>query len=235
MALRCFGDGHSDFIEQVRENSLNYVKQLPNFLCEEVVKRYTYSPAEGNWVRIDTVTAQLSYFEGREEYTKVRVNDKIAPGVDQLQGAMGEGEFGTLMRDVFLPESGAEFEDEHRKKLHGREMSVFKFDIKKEHSRYKMTADEDRQYVAAFRGEIFVDDDTKMVMRLVVDPYGMPSGFPVKSAKTTLDYEMTDVGGTRYLLPVKAEILSEHHRLSSRNVEEFKKYRKFHVETNLTY
>ena len=52
---------------------LNYDKQLPDFLCEEVIQRF-YDPQEGsNWRFLDTVTAQVTYFEGKEQYTHLRL------------------------------------------------------------------------------------------------------------------------------------------------------------------
>ena len=148
---------------------------------------------------------------------------------------MSEGDFGSLVKDIFLPGSEALLVWERRTKLRGPVTSLFKYDVDKQHSRYRMSADANREYIPAYRGEFFVDEDTKMVLRVVMTPYNIPSGFPIRSLTTTLDYELANIGGKEYLLPAKANIVSDHHSARWRNVEEFRKYRKFTTETNLTF
>jgi hypothetical protein len=224
-------------IEQVRENSLNFDKHLPNFLCQEVVKRFVKPHESAEWQFLDVITAQLTYFESHEEYRQIRINDKpMADGsLGGIKGAMAQGEFGTLVKDLFLPSSQAKFDPDGRAKIHGRPMSKFRFDVLREHSHYRLLANGNVEYVAAYRGQIWVDDETKMVMRLEMSAYGIPFGFPVRSVSTTLDYEFTKVGANKYLLPAKAEIVSAHHSQTTKNLEEFRQYRKFGVETNLSF
>lgn len=235
MCVRGFAQAPPDAeIEQVRANALDYTRQLPNFLCREIVNRYYDPQKSSNWSFLDTVTAQLTYFEGREQYTQIRVNEKLVPE-GSLGGAMSEGEFGSLLRDIFEPGHQARFDRERGIKLHGRSTFVLKYDVDREHSHYRLAADSNQEYVTAYRGRIFVDNETKRVLRVEMSPYGIPATFPVHAVNTTVDYEFTNVGGKKYLLPVKAEIVSEHHDVTTRNTEEFRQYRKFSAEANLTF
>ena len=122
IALSCAAQTSTLSIEQVRENALDYVKRLPDFLCQEVVSRYSKPAYDDVWRPLDTVTAQLTYFRGQEEYTQIRVNNKPIPGsgLNSLDGSMGQGEFGSLMRTIFDPESQALFAPKGRGKVHGR-------------------------------------------------------------------------------------------------------------------
>jgi len=237
VALSCIAQPQLGILEQVRENSLKYEQQLPNFICKEVVHRYEDAGLRPAGYRpLDTVTAQLAYFQGREEYTNIRVNGDAVPGdnLGKLRGVMAEGEFGSLLKGLFEPESRTTFEWKRRKKMSRRTMSIFQYNVKKENSRYRIF-DGNREYTPAYRGEIDVDEETNMVMRLVLTPYDIPSNFVIRSVSTTLDYEFITVAGKKYLLPVKAEITSEYGFRSTRNVEEFLQYRKFGTETNLTF
>ena len=166
IALSCIAQPQPDLMEQVRETSLKYVQQLPNFICSEVVHRYEDASLRPAGYRpLDTVTAQLTYFEGREEYTGIRINGDAVPGatLESLRGVMAEGEFGSLLKGIFESESRTTFEWKRRKKVGGRWMSVFQYDVKKENSRYRIF-DGNNQYTPAFRGEIYVDEETNMVI-----------------------------------------------------------------------
>src|SRR5207245_8491330 len=55
-------------IERVREYSLNYSKNLPNFICTQVTRRYDDPTGLEFWRPSDTLTTKLSYFEQKETY-----------------------------------------------------------------------------------------------------------------------------------------------------------------------
>ena len=74
-----------------------------------------------------------------------------------------------------------------------------------------------------------------MVVRVMMSAYGIPFTFPVRSVTTTLEYAFMDVGGKKFLLPVRAEVISDAYSVATRNVEEFRNYRKFGTETNLSF
>jgi hypothetical protein len=68
-------------IEAARQNALNYSKQLPNYLCLEVVRRaydWNTNHPEGSeqWSGGDTVAMRLSYFEQKEDYKVMLVNNR---------------------------------------------------------------------------------------------------------------------------------------------------------------
>ena len=151
-------------LDAVREYALNYTKQLPNYICLRVDRRSYDSTGSGNsWRLQDTVTTKVSYFEGKEEYKVVSVNgapvqDKT---LEQLGGTISEGEFASMMREIFQSDSEARFEWARWGKLRGKLCYVFSFDIDQAHSHYRIVADRTQEIVPAYRGEVFVDVDTK--------------------------------------------------------------------------
>ena len=57
-------------LDEVRQYALNYSKQLPNFICLQVTRRYVDRARGDDWVPVDTFTSRLSYFEHKENYKK---------------------------------------------------------------------------------------------------------------------------------------------------------------------
>jgi len=227
---------------QIRERVFRQDKELPNFLCTELVRRYAEdndpSISSPNWRINDTVTAQLTYFEGHENYKVVWLNNKPASApfsLEGLGGSVSQGEFGTMLKNIFELESQARFEFGRRTKLRDRRVFVLSYDIKQENSKYHLYAENGLEYVPAYRGQVFVDDGTKIVIRLTLAPYGVPRSFPVKSVTTTVDYDFVNIGNQAYVLPVRAEIVSNHHSIWTRNIEEFTDYRKFDTDSKVKF
>jgi hypothetical protein len=221
-------------LDAVREYALNYTKQLPNYICLRVDRRSVDSTGTGNsWRLQDTVTTKVSYFEGKEDYKVVLVNgtpvqDKT---LEQLGGTISEGEFASMMREIFQPESEARFEWDHWGKLRGKPCYVFSFDIDQAHSHYRIVADRSQEIVPAYRGLVYVEVDSKVVTRIRHDPYDIPASFPIQHVQTTLDYDYTKIENQEFLLPMKAVVTSRSARYMSRNEEEFRMYHKFGVES----
>jgi len=232
----------TDSLGKIRERVVRYDKELPNFLCMELVRRYWEqndpSITSPNWRMNDTVTVQLTYIEGHEDYKVVGVNNKPASAAFSMEGLGGsvtQGEFGTILKNIFELESQAQFEFGRRTKLQGHRALVLGYDIKQENSKYRLFAENGLEYVPAYRGQVFVDEGTNTVIRVTLTPYGIPRSFPVKSVTTTVDYDFVNIGNHAYVLPVRAEIISNHHSMWTRNIEQFTDYRKFGTDSKVKF
>src|SRR5258708_4166723 len=83
-------------LEAAREYALNYERQLPNFICEEITRRYEDPRHTGvralqdpEWRLVDTITTKLTYFEHHEKYEVQMVNNSsvINTSLVKLAGA----------------------------------------------------------------------------------------------------------------------------------------------------
>jgi len=113
----------SKIIEEARNYVMNYTRQLPNFMCLEVVRREVDPTGTGGrWHHVDTDTIRVSYFEHHEDYQVVSVNDQPVTNktIGQLSGAVSKGEFGSMMKEIFEPESHARFSWAYWTSLRGR-------------------------------------------------------------------------------------------------------------------
>ena len=225
-------------IEQTREYAMNYTKQLPNFICVQVTRRDSDPTGTGNnWYHGDTITARLSY-NGFENYEVILHNNQpVTNGKDMRQfgGMSSEGEFGSMMKEIFEPDSHAQFSWDHWGRLRGRKTYVFAYDIQQEYSKYRVEADDKLAIIPAYRGLVYIDEDTKMVVKIVMTPYDMPSTFPIHDITSSLDYDLETIGDQQYMLPLKSVLISKRDRQMSKNDIEFRLYRKFGTESSIKF
>ncbi len=225
-------------LDQVRDYAVNYNKQLPNFLCVQVTRRYYDPSSADSWRLEDTITTRVSYNEHKEDYKVIMVNNKAVTTdtpMEKLGGTTTAGEFGSMMDDIFRRESAARFAWDHWATLRGKRVYVFSYDIDQAHSRYQIKAQGAEDYIPAYRGLIYVDTDTKMVVRISLIPYDLPAGYPVQQVKSVLDYDYQKIGDSEYLLPLKVVVTSRLTRYTSKNEVEFRLYRRFGTESTIKF
>ncbi len=228
-------------IDAAREYAHAYTKQLPNFLCVEVTRRYYDPSGSESWGLLDTITTKLSYFEQQEHYEVISVtNHPDDLPLDRMGGVISRGEFGSQMKEIFDPDSHASFHWDHwgtlRKKLH----YVFEYDVPQSYSHYSMVADGSMQIVPGYKGLVYIDKDTGIISRLTLEPVNIPSSFPVSYAHTTLDYDLAAIGDNMYVLPLRVQLIStspvaRYPKLAFRNDKEFRLYQKFGSEVKINF
>jgi hypothetical protein len=231
-------------IGAVRQNALSYSEKLPDFLCTQVTRRSAAPPGSGSdaaWHSLDSLTYRLSYFDQKEDYRLVMVNDSPAgenPG--SVGGARTVGDFGTLLREVFEPGTQARFEWERWATLSDRMGSprrptmVFAYRVDRAHSQWHISYEDRLDIVPGYHGLIYVDNETRQVARITLTADDL-ADFPVNSAELTLDYDYQEISGTRFLLPYKARTLMVTDEYRTRNDTEFRVYRKYSTESEITF
>ena len=92
-----------------------------------------------------------------------------------------------------------------------------------------------RSVTAAYSGTVWIDAENKRVLRLEQSSEDIQKGFPITMAESAVEYDWVTIAGTRYLLPVSAEVIlgSDVNRTYSRNVIEMKNYRVFETDVKL--
>ena len=224
-------------IQEARDYAINYTKQLPNFICVQVTRRdFDPSGVGKNWYHADTITARLSY-NGFENYEVILHNNQPVTNATMRQfgGTTSEGEFGSMMKEIFEPETHTQFSWDHWGKLRGRKTYVFAYDVQQEFSKYHVEADDKLSIVPAYRGLVYIDEDTKAVVKIVMTPYDMPSTFPIHDITSSLDYDLETIGDMQYMLPLKSVLTSKRDRQMTKNDIEFRLYRKFGTESTIKF
>lgn len=222
-------------LAEVTKNALEYTSKLPNFICTQVTRRYQGLPGATGWRIADTIQEQLSFSEGKEDYKVVLVNNLPVTNIqhEQLGGTTSRGEFGTRLHEIFRPESKAEIGWKRWATLRGRRMHVFEYRILQKNSDYLIHDGESgREMVGGYKGEFFADAETKSVMRVTMEVEGLQD-FPIRRIWLQLDYDLTDISGRDYVLPLRFELTSDSPRYSSRNNVEFRRYNRFTADATI--
>ena len=224
-------------LEQVREYGLDYSKQLPNFICTQVTRRFVDPSGLEFWQLQDVITAKLSYFEQKEDYKIVFVNNRAVPmatSMERLGGTVTTGEFGSIMRALFDPKTKVHFEWLRWATLRGRRTHVFTFSVAQESAVWRI-ASEDRAVFPAVKGLLYVDRDTNAIMRITQEPEALPFDFPVQGVVQTLDYDYQSIAGNEYLVPLKSVTRSRMGKALIKNEVEFRNYNRFGAEATITF
>jgi hypothetical protein len=242
---------HPDAVFETAQTwALHYARTLPDFFCSEYIRRFVNY--QGPEVRLDTLTLQLGFQERKETYRLVaRDNHPSHQSLQSLNGSFSSGEFGSALFLIFDPESAAFFQPEPPQRIRRHPVTVYSFAVPYARSRYKLQYGAEGT-ITAYHGRVYIETATGHVLRLTmaVDP---PRDFPIQETSTVLDYDWRDIGGTQYLLPVRADVrtaerVREHAQVSGsritqlsnaplryHNTVEFRDYHKISVESKVAF
>jgi hypothetical protein len=223
-------------LDQAREYALNYSKRLPDFICTQVTRRFVDPNGLEFWQQVDVITERLSYFEQREDYKVVMVNNRMVDIPHQnLDGATSTGEFGSMLRELFEPSTQAQFRWERWTTLRGRRTHVFTYRVAQPNSKWHISYERTQEIAPGYKGLLYVDHRTQAVVKITLDAEGIPPAFPIQQASTTLDYDLQTIGDTQFMLPLKAVVRMRSGKVLTKNEVEFRMYRKFGSDVTITF
>ncbi len=232
----------SRIIDDVRANALTYTDSLPDYICSQVTRRFIDPTGHESWHATDVILAKLTYFEHKEDYKLITVNNTVTTDkpYTSVGGAISQGEFGSMMRGLFDPQSNADFRWHGWTTLRGHVSYVFSYVVPLDHSQYTIeyhetTTDKGWKITAAYHGSIVVDKATNRVLRIRLEAENIPADFPVRQSTEVLDYDFIKISDQEFLLPVAAEFRSLAGHTSARNLVEFRNYRKFSTDTKFSF
>lgn len=229
-----------EILADMREYALGYTKNLPNYVCIQT----THRRQQGNSTRpgyggvfADVIQEQLTFYDKKETYKVLSHDGQSVANMthEQLGGIRSSGEFGTMLAQIFDPDSGADFAWERWATLRGRRMYVFSYHIGKDHGYSMLDEDSRREYTSAYQGEIYFDRDLKAIMVVKLDTVNIPPDFPIKEVHIRLDYDLVKVGDQAYILPYHYQLDSKADRADGSNEADFKLYQKYGAESSITF
>jgi hypothetical protein len=225
-------------VSRAAEYAFGYAARLPDFLCTQTVRRSEDAEGKG-WKAADVLGVQVGYFDGTEHYRLASVNRRPAKiSYETVNGASSEGELGSMMAEIFRAHA-ARFEFDHWTTLRQHPAYVFRYSIPTSNSNYVLqfagNLTGSSSATVGQHGYIYLDRESGRVLRIARQADSIPLDFPITDASTTLDYDFFDVAGTRYLLPLKADVRVTAGGVGRRNEIVFGDYRRFAGESKISF
>ncbi len=202
------------------------------------MSRYESTTKPVSWHALDVVGMEVLYQDGKEDYRKITLNGRpVNKKMEELGGAWSTGEFGTVLIDLFAPQTAAEFHYKSDSRMAGILTKEYSFNVTHANSHWTIHMGS-QKYDPAYKGSVWIDPKTARVMRIEMQAYGFPSDFESDDVESATDYEYIRLGDAKqYLLPVHAETLSCQRGAPycSRNAIDFRNYKKYTGESTITF
>ena len=226
-----------DLIGRASDAAQEFSEILPNYICKQVTTRFSSPTRPVHWREKDEITAEIVYEDSRESYRNIALNGRVLAGAKMLGlggGTSSIGEFGTMLRDLFHPETKTHFQFQHESVISAVTTAIYEFAVEQPNSQWRLMAEE-QSAKPAYKGEIWMDKGNARALRMEMEAVDLPETFRLSSAELAVDYGYVDLGTERALLPARAEIIVCYRGTPAcdRNVIEWRDYHRFLGESKL--
>jgi len=229
------------FIEKARTKALETVEEMPDFVVKQLIARSEAYAGTGNWRPLDTLVIAVSYSTERGEQYRVLAkngapvqNSTTTGSYSGLDGATSGGEFVEDLAKIFKPDSKTQFELLTTDTVRSRRTLVYEYTINIENNKsggVGLKGPVFQSSPAGEKGKIWIDRDSFRVLRIEYRLTDIAPTFAVKAVTKSIDYEMVDIAGDKYLLPIisdfRGTVQNGDRRFESRNVIRFRNYNKY--------
>ncbi|MCC6364408.1 MAG: hypothetical protein IT165_12860 [Bryobacterales bacterium] len=223
-------------IDKVRMKAETYSERLPDFICQQLIRRNQSGSTLRDWRLKDTVQVDVMYVDGHEDYRNARHNGKPVKYEDtQKSGAWSEGEYGTVLRDLMNPGTDARFTYRRSETIGGVNAEVYDYVVQQPNSHWTLKFG-GQELRPKYRGSVWIDAKELTVRRIEMQARDMPPSFALDQAEMSLEYNPVRIGEKFYLLPFYSANLAcfRAERACVKNEIEFRNYRKFSAETTIS-
>jgi hypothetical protein len=224
-------------VEKARAATFAFAGKLPNFICQEFMARFVRISNASGWQPQDVISAEVIDDGGHESYRNLKINDRpTEKKMEDLSGAWSTGEFSTTLIDLFHPTTDTLFHSGEDTTIAGRRARIYDFEVKQANSHWHVQM-ASQGLLAAYKGSVWIDMETARVLRIEIQARDLPSGFPMDTVESAVDYSPVRIGNETPLLPVHAESLGcqRGSNACSRNVIDFRNYREYTADSTITY
>lgn len=232
------GGGSVDqVIEDAREAAASYNADLPNFVVQQATTRYRSSMGQRNWQSLDVVTADVAVVNGKEDYRNILVNGRPPQGAVEKTGSWSTGEFAVTLEDILNPATEAVFVKRGSDTIAGRDAWVYNMSVLHENSHWIIVSANGRKYAPAYGGSVWIDKETRRVLRIEQRAVYLPSDFTYDKAESVVEYGFVRIDGKPYLLPVTSANSACLTGTGNcvKNEISFRNYKKFTADSDIKY
>ena len=108
------------------------------------------------------------------------------------------------MQDILSPATAAVFMKQRQELLGSRMAYVFDLAVEQGNSHWVLVGPTGRQYRPAYKGAIWIDRESRRVLRIEQIAQSDSAGMPYDKAESVVEYGFVNIEGKSYLLPCKA-------------------------------
>jgi hypothetical protein len=192
------------FIEEIKAKAQEFEKSLPDFVCNQLSHHSVDPKGFNQWKTLETISEQLRFVKGQQQYTMLAVNGKKSGENDKPpESAVPVTEFIKMMHDIFDPAAKTGFAWTNWDSVRGHRVHMITFIVPQETSQFTLA--KSKGLKTGLAGFVYADTDTNQVVRIVAAPAGIPKNYPIQGVSIDMNYEFTRVGDKVYLLPLKAD------------------------------
>lgn len=226
----------SEIWSKARERALDYKRDLPNFICVEMTRRFTGRLGEKGWHPRDSIAELLGYSSGTEQYETIEVNGHPQhTNRSNFTGVRANGEFGELLDAVFSDAVAAEFKWRGERKFDGVDVYVFEYRVPRARSVYGLSTSWGHTRVfSEFRGVVYIDAGNFDTRYVSVRAENVPTEAMYRESTLTLTYDYFAVGGRKFLLPKTSVLIVRIGKRSlMKNEMQFRNYRRYQSKSRI--
>jgi VWFA-related protein len=192
-------------LQAVCEFALSLRWKLPNVICEE--ERYRYLEGEsGGEAQRSKVTANLRFENGQENFSEIRIDGRPLPSWTAIDsGLWSEGEFGSDLLAVFLPQSATQFKFAKEATFRSTAVLVFDFKVQRKNNQLWRVNNLGATTFPGYHGRLWIKKSTFQLMRLERQADDIEAKFPLKQVSTVIDYGDIELADrSDFVLPLRA-------------------------------
>lgn len=236
----------SVILDKTRANTQNAVEEMPDFVVKQVITRSEAFAGTGNWRAYDNLVIGVSYSSEKGEQYRVLAKNGVpiadsvtANSYGGLDGATSGGEFVEDLQKIFKPDSKTKFILLTTDVVRGRRAVVYEYEIAIENNKGGGVGlkPEGGYSPAGQKGKMWIDRDSFRVLRIEYVLTNIEPSFAVKAVSKTIDYDMVEIAGEKYLLPTLSDfrgtVENSGKRFESRNLIRFKNYQKYGTDVKI--
>jgi len=142
------------------------------------------------------------------------------------------------MKEIFDPKTEANFQWLRWATLGGKRAHVISYDVQRDKGDMSISSRGEsgvRETKAGYKGLVYVERDSGVILRITQEAVDIEPGFPIQQAGRVLDYDLIDIAGSKYMLPMKFTTRLRASKLLTKNEVEFRSYRKYGTESSIIF
>jgi len=225
--------GQDAELEHARQVNLERAVSMPNFVADEVAKRYTGRMGSSKWKYEDTIETEIIVRGIQISRQNWRRNGKPVGRLNN--GSMPSTGFGAALKPLFDPQCPTTLESPGSEEVRGKPALAYRFRSPADGC-FGNLYGKLGGYNASRTGRVLIDALTGEILQFEEEATGLPKGFGFVQRNQVMTWNSVKIGDASHWLPVAADFI---WRVGNgelyRTAIEYKNHRHFEAATNITF